>query len=551
MKAHDPLATIKTRQTPQTPQTVPARADQVRNNAGGYVFSIDDATRLRRFLTLGVDAGTYYVTEQELTASNAEFLLKLVATNPHLVVDEVVAISTGGRAPRQNPALFALAAVAGMGDDDGRTYALSQLSRVARTGTHLALFAKYVQQFRGWGRGLRRGVANWYLDKTPDALAYQVLKYRSREGWTHRDLLRKAHPQTDDAEKAHLFDYIAHGTNDTTGLPDLVAAFEEAKTASTPRLIELIARYPLSWEMLPNEALDSPLIWEALIDQGMPITALIRQLPRLTRLGVLTGARLLGVANQISDPARLQKGRVHPISVLIAQKTYTAGHGARGSGTWQPISQIGDALDAGFYAAFAAVEPTGLRTLLALDVSGSMTALIGGLPLSAREASAALALVTARTEPDHVVIGFTDTGSGTLFGDANHQGATAVSRLDISPRRRLDDVIKAVSSLRFYGTDCALPMLWAAKYKVDVDTFVIYTDNETWAGYIHPFEALRAYRDQAGIAAKLVVVGMTATEFSIADPNDAGMLDVAGFDAAVPTVIADFAREPLTLGVPQ
>ena len=45
-----------------------------------------------------------------------------------------------------------------------------------------------------------------------------------------------------------------------------------------------------------------------------------------------------------------------------------------------------------------------------------------------------------------------------------------------------------------------------------------------------------------GRAAKLVVVGMTATGFTIADPNDAGMLDVVGFDAGAPQVMADFVR---------
>ena len=49
-------------------------------------------------------------------------------------------------------------------------------------------------------------------------------------------------------------------------------------------------------------------------------------------------------------------------------------------------------------------------------------------------------------------------------------------------------------------------MIWAQKHRVDVDTFVIYTDNETWAGGVHPSQALRAYRDARGIPAKLVVV---------------------------------------------
>jgi len=543
MGTRDPLNAIRTRFTPQTRR---ARADEAPNHAGGFVFTVDDITRLRRFLTLGTDGGTYYVTEHALTEENAAVVLRLAASDPRLVVDEIVAVSQAGRAPRQNPALFALAVVAGTADEAGRAYALSRLSEVARTGTHLATFAGYVQQFRGWGRGLRRAVGAWYLDKTPDALAYQVLKYAQREGWTHRDLLRKAHPETNDAAQAKLFDYIAHARRtgeayDLSGLPGLVAAYEEAKTAGPARLVDLIGAYPLSWEMLPTDVLVRPEVWEALLDAGMPITALIRQLPRLTRLGVLTGPRAASVADTLSDPGRLAKGRVHPISVLVALRTYASGHGARGTGTWEPVGRIVDALDAGFYAAFAGVAPTGKRTLLALDVSGSMTAPIGGLPLTAREAAAAMALVTARTEPDHEIVGFTAVGRDPLPSASAGFVGSAISRLAISPRQRLDDVLSAIWDLPFAGTDCALPMLWAARYEVPVDTFVVYTDSETWAGHVHPYQALRAYRDRMGIPAKLVVVGMTASDFSIADPTDAGMLDVAGFDAAVPGLIADFS----------
>ncbi|MGO9172353.1 MAG: hypothetical protein ACLP7P_10355 [Rhodomicrobium sp.] len=62
------------------------------------------------------------------------------------------------------------------------------------------------------------------------------------------------------------------------------------------------------------------------------------------------------------------------------------------------------------------------------------------------------------------------------------------------------------------------------------------------AGNIHPVQALREYRKKTGIAAKLVVLGLVSNGFSIADPDDGGMLDVVGFDAAAPAVIADFIR---------
>jgi 60 kDa SS-A/Ro ribonucleoprotein len=88
-------------------------------------------------------------------------------------------------------------------------------------------------------------------------------------------------------------------------------------------------------------------------------------------------------------------------------------------------------------------------------------------------------------------------------------------------------------------------MLYAQALQREIDTFVIYTYSETWAGDIHPAQALRAYRRASGIEARLVVVGMVSDGFSIADPADAGMLDVVGFDTATPQLISDFARGAL------
>ena len=64
--------------------------------------------------------------------------------------------------------------------------------------------------------------------------------------------------------------------------------------------------------------------------------------------------------------------------------------------------------------------------------------------------------------------------------------------------------------------------------------FITYTDSETWAGNIHPAQALRQYRSEFVGDAKAVVVGMTSNGFTLADPNDRGMLDVVGFDTTVP-----------------
>ena len=91
------------------------------------------------------------------------------------------------------------------------------------------------------------------------------------------------------------------------------------------------------------------------------------------------------------------------------------------------------------------------------------------------------------------------------------------------------------------GTDCAKPMLYAKANGLEIDVFVVYTDCETWFGDVHPSEALKQYREHSGIHdAKLIVVGMTSNGFTIADPEDPGMLDMAGFDSAAPQVMREF-----------
>ena len=151
-----------------------------------------------------------------------------------------------------------------------------------------------------------------------------------------------------------------------------------------------------------------------------------------------------------------------------------------------------------------------------------------------------MALVTAATEPDCEIIAFSAASRG--YGGRWGGGESGITRVALSPRMRLDSVIEKIRAIPMGGTDCALPMVWARRNRLRVSAFVTYTDSETWAGKIHPSQALRQYRNEFVGDAKAAVVGMTSNGFTLADPNDRGMLDVAGFDAGAPAVIADFVR---------
>ena len=113
------------------------------------------------------------------------------------------------------------------------------------------------------------------------------------------------------------------------------------------------------------------------------------------------------------------------------------------------------------------------------------------------------------------------------------------------PWQRLADVTRFIEQTPMGGTDCALPMIWALTNNIEADAFMVFTDSETWAGSVHPAQALQEYRLRTGIPAKLIVVAMTSNGFTIADPNDAGMLDIVGFDMATPGLTSDFINGSL------
>jgi 60 kDa SS-A/Ro ribonucleoprotein len=521
---------------------------QVPNSAGGFSFAVDKWKRMERFLILGSDGGSYYATEQKLTLESAKAVENCIADDGPRAVRMIVEVSRDGRAPKNDPALVALAIALKKGDLGTRHAAADALTEVARIGTHMFHLAEYVKALGGWGRLTTAAFARWYTQMPVDKLALQAIKYQSRDGWAHGDLLRKCHPKTTEGQTARraIFNWMVNGWESVGEEPHpdeslvKIWAFEKAKTARGAELRKLIEKYGLPHECVPNEAKGDPKVWAAMLP-SMGITAIIRNLGKMTSVGLLApmSAETKFVASRLRDVDMLRKGRVHPMSLLVAQRIYAQGHGDKGSLRWGANSKIIDALDEAFYLAFKAVEPTGKRHLLALDVSGSMeSSQIAGMNLSAREGSAAMALVTMNVEENTELVAFTMGPHRSLWG-ANSSG---ISPLPISARSRLDDATGYVSRLNAGGTDCALPMLHALQKKIPVDVFVIYTDNETWAGDIHPKVALETYRQRMGIGAKLVVVGMVANKFSIADQDDAGMLDVVGFDTNTPAVLADFAR---------
>lgn len=533
---------LKNVNTKVTSQRERSRSDEVKNNAGGFVFAVSDQTRLERFLILGTDGGTYYVGEKKITDENVKFLRKMIQSDEALVLSTLVDVSVNGRAYKNSPALFALALLFVEGKD--KAAARAALTKVARTSTHLFEFAQYIENLGGWGRAKRNAVANWYQSQEVDKLAYQLVKYRQRDGWTHRDLLRLSHPVGLDENVVNFALGKEHGI-----APRIITGFEIIQQAENEQQVlnALSSFKNLPWEAIPTQFLKSDKVWKALFyNNQLNGQALVRNITRLARLGAFDDMQFAAdYAKRLTDSEMILKTRLHPINYLVASVTYDKGQVNRNSGgyygygygrtkDWKSSAIITDALNDGFHLAFKAVEPANKRTFIGVDVSSSMNSAALGIDLSCAQVSGAVAMTIARTEPMYEIRGFT---SGGGYGRGNSQ----LTDLGITARTSLSSAMQKVQKNNFGSTDCAQPMLYALENKIEIDTFVVITDNETWAGNVKPHQALKQYRDKMGIDARLAVFGVAASNFTIADPKDRGMMDFVGFDSNAPKVLADFS----------
>lgn len=527
----------------------PLREGEIATHEGGIAHEASNWTRLRRFLILGTEGGNFYTPQQDLTIENVGVVTACLEKDPIRTIGEIVEISESGRAPKNEPAILALAMGSVYSGVDPhksantRRWSLDAVSRVCRTGTHILHFAAYREALGGgWGRGMRTAIGKWFTAQTPRDLAYQAVKYPSRDGWALKDLLRLSHPKMDEQHSAiakYILDDVlpSEPSDEKTFLAwchDL-KHFADAHAPETAARMILTLRIPR--EALATGLLNDASIWDALL-ADMPMTAMIRNLGKMSNVGLLAigSDAERTIADRLLDAERLKKARVHPISILNAMRIYEQGKGDKGSLTWTPSKRVINALDEAFYLAFGTVTPTGKRTVLALDVSGSMDGnKCVGMNLSAREASAALAMVTMAVEPQAQVVAY----------------STELVGVELRPSVRLDEVIRTLQGIPMGGTYCSLPIMHAAAVNVAVDLFVSYTDSETWnGGGMYGFnrapsmtasKALRAYRLQTGIEARHAVVALSANRFSIADSNDPGQIDLAGLDAATPQILSDFA----------
>ena len=500
-----------------------------------HKFQITPESQLRRYLIMGSTSSQVRLgMGQDLTSENMKNVLDLARSNGDMAISLAVDYSVAGRITKNDTALLVLAAVLTVGDDRQKRRVSLELPKVARTGTHILTFVSMVEQLRGWGKAAKRAVGSWYLNfETSQNLAYQLIKYANRSGWTHQDVLRICHVNPSRLSASHqaVLRWAARGMDGLNKeqkevLPAVVQVVEDIHSKSLEEVVKLVESYSLPHEVVPNDFKRDTRIWEALLP-SMGITALTRNLARFSNLGMMDNSEVKNhILAQLGSRETLRRGRVHPLTLLNALYTYQSGRGVRGSMQWAVDSDVSQALEAAFYASFDLVEPTGKRFMLGVDVSGSMASRINQESfLTHADVAAVMAMLTVKTEPNSMVLGFSEK----------------IKDLGIESTDTLSQVRRKTYDQNFGRTNCGALMGFARRMKLPVDVFSIYTDNDSNTGE-SPKVALAQYREELGVDSKLISVATLSSYSSIADPSDPGMIDLVGFDTSLPTLIREFAE---------
>ncbi len=513
--------------TPQI-QPIPGReAEMIRGRSGGFMFNAGIWKLLRRCLLIGTAQSTYYAGQSELTEDFVAVLNQAIATDPRQVADEIL-YASDGNAINQSAPIFALVLLS-MGESRQAKKAFQEIfPQVVRTGSHFYEWLSYTKSLRGFGAIIRAVGKNWLTNSDVKSLAYQLLKYRQRHGFTNRDALRLFHVKPPTISHQLLFNWVVKGWEDLPAeipAPELAQIWWYEWLKRNPEQTYLaIAQGHLTHEMAAPIGIMDKQAWQLLF-QEMPIGALLRNLGSLTEIGILAPNELENLARVeaiLNHKDHLRKGYIHPISVLKALKTYQSqGKLGRTHKTWHPVDKIVEILEKAVEMSLEIIEPTGKVFMHAIDVSGSMSSLVTSVGLSCCEIATVMSLVTAKAEKHYAIRGF----------------ATEFRNLKISHQDSFSSAMTKASNQNFGGTNASVAYEWMIDHNFKADVICFWTDSESWVGYPHPSQALKKYRDQINRHIKAVYITLAPDRITLVDPSDPLSWDLAGFDPGIPRLI--------------
>ena len=326
---------------------------------------------------------------------------------------------------------------------EGKPYVRKTLDGVILRGDDATeILAFYLSTFgKPIPNSLRKGLA----DKFRTFDEYTLAKYKG-EGHTvkMRDVLMLTHPAPKDDEQSAMW----------------------------KRLLEDKLETPLTWETELSKNGNNRATWERLIDSGkVGYMALLRNLRNILEAHP---GNIEKVLTRIEDPVAVHKSKQLPFRFLSAYKNLPDSAG----------SCVYDALESAVEASIENMPRLSGTTVIAVDVSGSMSGLVSSKSdIQCCEIGMLLGLIANKMCDNSIFYTFNNSISKRPMSSRNGILHTTVNEAQANG-----------------GTDMRLPFQKMMADKVDADRVIIISDNQCNSGgwYSAPVQVLAdRYRNES------------------------------------------------------
>lgn len=480
-----------------------------RNVAGGIAYSLTSEQALAQYAATGCLNGTHYATEQ---VQLRQVLDLANACEPRFVAQTAVYAREQGRM-KDMPAL--LCAVLAVRDGALLTAAFP---RAIDGGKQLRNFVQIVRSGQVGRKSLgtlpRRLVRQWLEARTEQQLFDGSIGARP----SLTDVIRMVHPKPATPARDNFFRYLLGKPFDLDLLPAEVAQFELWKLGAA-------ALPDLNFQFLAGQVLDAEQ-WRTVALRAS-WTTLRMNLNTFLRHGVFACAETTTVlAERLADPERIARAKAFPYQIMTTLQNLAP----------DVPQALRDALGTALELATANVPALPGRTVVAVDVSGSMSSPVTGhrkgatTKTTCRDVAALFAAAILRRNRSALVVPFHDR----------------VCDVDLDPQAPILAVSQRLAALPSGGTNCSAVLSQLNRLGERADTVIYLSDNESWVDASpngRSTAMLAEWRrfKQNNRTARLVCIDLQPLR-TVQAPVADDVVHVGGFSDAVFDVLSDVVR---------
>ncbi|KAF5287674.1 hypothetical protein FQA39_LY15774 [Lamprigera yunnana] len=522
--------------------------------------------RLKRFLYTCSEVPTFRVGDPNLyKAFSVEKVPSVIeilqSENPQQLLNIIEIANSEGMMPIRDPIFFALALAHKHSTNEKLVHNIyTTLLIIIKGPEDLFKFLQFHSALQmKIGTAVKKLIQNYYFNKDPLVLAYEVTLTKGYHSWTHKDLMKLIHYRCDSILIKIVMIYVMHGieeakvfaerNTEAAEIMTILTNVTRLKRSENEALIaNLIPKLQCNLKQIPTFYHHSELIWKALVPE-LSVTDLLLHLTKLYNLGFLKDNLELHtkVIEILQNAERIRSSKIHPVEVFIRLRNFQKGgkpmhplfssylqSAGKHPGPKVPPTcpRVINALYKTLDLSFNNPKCTGRRIIVGIEISKKIKLpCIGNKNISCLDAATILLLSLVKTE--NVV--------GAVFNDRKLTFLSLNKNTSFSKAQ--EELTKAQSGRVRLST----LFRWSISQNRPFDVFIMIFHHRWFTHLSHelriqddPSELVSNYRTTMSLPnTKLISLSLWSSKPVTKDSTN--ILNICGFTKEVPKIIEAFS----------